>query len=235
MSGTPFYRPSAPRRRRWGVWLLSLVALLALLPIAIIALYRFVPPPVTPLMLLRAAEGETMRRDWVAYGRIAPALPRAVIASEDARFCGHHGFDWIEIDRAYADWQEGEKLRGASTISQQVAKNLFLWPGRSFIRKGIEAYLTFFIEALWSKERILETYLNSVEWGHGIYGAEAASRLYFNRPAAQLTQHESALLAAVLPNPRRWAADHPTPYISERAATIVARMPDVVIPGRSCR
>ena len=201
-----------------------------------IALYRFFPPPVTPLMLIRAAESAPIRKQWVAYQHIAPALARAVVASEDARFCQHHGFDWIEIDRSLQAYRAGDKLRGASTISQQVAKNLFLWPGRFYVRKAIEAYLTLLIETFWSKERILEIYLNVVEWGDGIYGAETAALTEFGRHAAQLTPREAALLAAVLPNPREWHANRPTAYIDERAATILARMPDVAIPGRGlCR
>ena len=209
---------------------------LALLPVPVIAVYRVAPPPLTPLMLIRAAQGAPIRKAWVGYGQIAPVLARAVVASEDARFCGHHGFDWIEIDRALRAWRASDKLRGASTISQQVAKNLFLWPGRFYVRKAIEAYLTVIIETLWSKERILEVYLNVVEWGYGVYGAEMAAETDFGRHAAQLTPHEAALLAAVLPNPRQWQAERPSAYIEERAATILARMPDAAIPGRGvCR
>jgi monofunctional biosynthetic peptidoglycan transglycosylase len=207
-----------------------------LLPVPVVALYRFVAPPVTPLMLIRAAAGAPMERDWVPFARIAPALPRAVIAAEDARFCGHHGFDWVEIDKAYQDWREGEKLRGASTISQQLARNLLLWPGGGYLRKGAEAYVTVLVEALLSKERILELYLNLVEWGPGVYGAEAAARAHFGRHAAQLSPREAALLAAVLPDPRQWRPEHPTPYLEERAATILARMPEVAVPSaKGCR
>jgi monofunctional glycosyltransferase len=206
------------------------LAILILLPVPILALYRFVPPPVTPLMLLRAAQGAPIRRHWVPYAEIAPALARAVIAGEDERFCEHHGFDWIEMGKAWEDYRAGEKLRGASTLSMQTAKNLLLWPGRSYLRKGVEAYLTVLIETLWSKQRILEVYLNIVEWGDGVYGAEAAATAHFKRPALDLSAHEAALLAAVLPNPRRWQAERPTAYIRERAATILARMPEVAVP-----
>ncbi len=215
--------------------LLALVILL-LLPVPVILLYRFVPPPVTPLMLIRAAEGEGMRRDWRPLGRISPVLARAVIASEDTRFCWHHGFDWIEIDKAYQGWREGERLRGASTISQQLARNLFLWPGGGYPRKAAEAYITVLLEAMLSKERILELYLNVVEWGPGIYGAKAAARAHFGRHANELTSREAALLAAVLPAPLEWRPEHPTAFLTERAATILARMPEVALPGRGgCR
>jgi monofunctional glycosyltransferase len=190
---------------------------------------------VTPLMLLRAVEGEPIRKSWVAYGRIAPALPRAVVASEDTRFCSHHGFDWIEIDKAVEAYRDGERLRGASTISQQLARNLFLWPGGGYPRKAAEAYLTVLLEMLLGKERILELYLNVAEWGHGIYGAQAAAEAHFGRSAAQLTPREAALLAAALPNPRGWQPERPTDYLAERAATILARMPEVTVPSaRRC-
>jgi monofunctional biosynthetic peptidoglycan transglycosylase len=206
------------------------------LPVPLILIYRILPPPVTPLMLLRAAEGEPIRKRWVPYDRIAPALAHAVIAAEDARFCSHHGFDWVEIDKAYEAYREGERLRGASTISQQLARNLFLWPGGGYPRKAAEAYVTVLLEMLLSKQRILALYLNVVEWGHGIYGVEEAAEAHFGRSAAQLTPREAALLAAVLPNPRAWQPEHPTTYLNERAATIQARMPEVEIPSRSrCR
>jgi monofunctional biosynthetic peptidoglycan transglycosylase len=204
--------------------------------VPVIAVYRVVPPPVTPLMLIRAAEGAPIDKDWVPLARISPALARAVIASEDTRFCSHYGFDWVEIDKAYRGWQEGERLRGASTISQQLARNLLLWPGGGYLRKGAEAYVTVIVEALLSKERILELYLNLVEWGRGVYGAEAAARAHFGRHAAQITPREAALLAVVLPDPRAWRPERPTAYLEERAATILARMPEVGVPSaKGCR
>jgi monofunctional glycosyltransferase len=228
-----------PRRARsWRIARRLCVALIALLvlPVPVILLYRFVPPPVTPLMLIRAAEYGSVRSQWMPSAGIAPALGRAVIAAEDARFCAHHGFDWVEIDNAYEAYREGEKLRGASTISQQVARNLFLWPGGGFPRKGAEAYLTVLIEALLSKQRILELYLNIAEWGRGVFGAEAAAQAHFGRPAAQLSPHQAALLAAVLPNPREWSVERPTAYIAGRAGTILARMQAVAVPTQSnCR
>jgi monofunctional glycosyltransferase len=225
-----------PRRSRLLRRVIVGCAILLLLPVPVIVLYRFVPPPVTPLMLIRAAEGEPIIHHWVPYPRIAPALPRAVIASEDERFCWHHGFDWVEIDKAVEAYRAGERLRGASTISQQLARNLFLWPGGGYLRKGAEAYITVLLEALMSKQRILELYLNVVEWGHGIYGAEAAAHAHFGRDARQLTLRQAALLAAVLPAPLEWRPDHPTRFLEERAAAIEAHMPDVAVPrGGTCR
>jgi monofunctional biosynthetic peptidoglycan transglycosylase len=184
----------------------------------------------TPLMVIRAIEGEGIRKDWQPYAAISPHLVRAVMASEDTRFCQHHGFDWREIENALAASSAGERLRGASTISMQTAKNLFLWPGRSYLRKAVEAYFTVLLELFWSKKRIIETYLNVVEWGSGIYGAQAAAEAHFGKSAAALTRREASLLAAVLPNPRRWSASHPTRYILNRSATIRARMRNMPDP-----
>jgi len=204
--------------------------------VPVILLYRLVPPPATPLMLIRLAQGDGARREWMPLARIAPALPRAVIASEDTRFCQHHGFDWIEIDKAYSDFLEGERLRGASTLSQQLARNLFLWPGGGLLRKGAEAYLTVLIEALLGKERILELYLNIAEWGPGAFGAEAGAEMHFGKHARDLSPREAALMAAVLPNPREWRPERPTAFLRERADTITARMPEVAVPGKGgCR
>jgi monofunctional glycosyltransferase len=193
-------------------------------PPLLILLFAVVPAPPTSLMILRWIQGDGLRRDWTALSDIAPALAQAVIAAEDNRFCLHGGFDWQAIEAAYEDYQEGEALRGASTITMQTAKNLFLWPGRDILRKALEAWLTPQIELLWSKRRILEVYLNIAEWGAGIYGAEAAARAHFGKPAADLTRREAALLAAVLPNPRRWSPAQPTAYIGRRAAAVTTRM-----------
>jgi monofunctional biosynthetic peptidoglycan transglycosylase len=177
-------------------------------------------------MLIRVHEGHAITHQWVADAAISWQLKRAVIAAEDARFCQHRGFDWEAIQEAVDEFQSGERthLRGASTITQQTAKNLFLWPGGGWPRKLIEAYPTVLIELLWPKRRVLEVYLNVIEWGPGIYGAEAAARAHFGRPASRLGAHEAALLAAVLPNPRRWSASKPTEYIQHRAARIEARL-----------
>lgn len=226
---------AAPAPRRVLRWLVRGLVLLVLLPLPLLVLYRFVPPPGTPLMLIRALQGEGIEKTWRPLEAISPQAPRAVMASEDSRFCNHHGFDWIELGNAWTEWRRGRRLRGGSTISQQTVKNLFLWPGRSLVRKAFEAYLTVPLELLWSKARIIEVYLNIVEWGPGIYGIEAAARHHFGKPASALTRREAALLAAILPNPRRWSARRPTPYILARAATIEARM-SAVGPGRPvCR
>src|SRR6266851_468608 len=178
--------------RRIVVILLRIALVLLIALPVLILVYRFVSVPLTPLMVLRQLQGEGLNRQWVEYDAISPNLRRAAVASEDARFCGHHGFDWTEIDAAWSDYQAGEGLRGASTITQQTAKNLFLWPG-GWLRKIIEIYPTVLLELMWPKRRILETYLNIVEWGPGLYGAEAASREYFGRPARLLTTSEAAL------------------------------------------
>jgi monofunctional glycosyltransferase len=206
--------------------LLWLAIVLLLGPAALILVFRLLPVPITPLMLIRAVEGEGIAHSWIEGAAISGNLKRAVIAAEDARFCQHRGFDWDAIQDAWDEYQSGERgfLRGASTITQQTAKNLLLWPGGGWPRKALEAYPTLLIELMWPKGRILETYLNIVEWGPGIYGAEAAARAHFGRPARALSEREAALLAAVLPNPRRWSASKPTDYIQRRASRIQARM-----------
>ena len=203
----------------------KIVAALILLVLALILLYRWVEPPVTPLMLLRYPEARRIDRATVPLRALSVELQHAVIASEDNRFCRHHGIDWNAVNDAVEEYDAEGRLRGASTITMQVARNLFLWPGGGFFRKGIEAALALTIDALWPKRRILEVYLNIVEWGDGIYGAEAASRAYFHLSAARLSRHDAALLAAVLPNPRRWSPARPTAYIAERAAAIAGRIP----------
>jgi monofunctional biosynthetic peptidoglycan transglycosylase len=209
--------------RRFVAFLLRVVIVLLLALPLLILVYRFVPVPLTPLMVLRQIEGDGLQKQWVDYEQLSPNLRRAVIASEDAHFCTHHGFDWSSIDQAWEDYQSGDRLRGASTITQQTAKNLVLWPG-GWVRKIIEVYPTVLLELLWPKRRILQTYLNVIEWGPGIYGGEAASRAYFGHSARALTASEAALMAAVLPDPRRWSPAKPTDYIRSRAATIQARM-----------
>lgn len=200
------------------------LALAALLgpPLGLVA-FRVLPPPITPLMLIRLVEGEELRKTWTPLARISPHLRAAVIAAEDNLFCTHSGFDVASLQDAFDDWQEDRRTRGASTISMQTAKNLFLWPGRDLIRKGAEAYVTLWLEFLWPKSRIAEVYLNIAEWGPGLYGAEAAAQTYFRKPAADLTRREAALLAAVLPNPRAWNPAQPTNYIANRAATLQRR------------
>ncbi|MDH5750683.1 MAG: monofunctional biosynthetic peptidoglycan transglycosylase, partial [Rhodospirillales bacterium] len=181
--------------------------------------------PGTLLMLFRLFEGEGIRKEWVPLERISRNVPAAVIALEDNLFCEHNGFDWAAIFEAAADQVRGEgAMRGGSTISQQTSKNVFLWPDRSFVRKGMEVPFTFMIEWAWGKRRIMEVYLNVIEWGPGIYGVEAAAQHYFGRSAASLTRRQAALLAAILPNPRRWDAASPTTFINSRANLAVARM-----------
>ena len=199
------------------------VGLIALL-FALILLYRWIDPPVTPLMLLRYSGVGRIDRQTMPLRSLSPEIQHAVIASEDNRFCIHRGIDWGAVSDAVDEYDEEGRLRGASTITMQVARNLFLWPGGGFIRKGIEAGLALAIDALWPKRRILEVYLNIAEWGDGIYGAEAASLAYFHVHAAQLSRHEAGLLAAVLPNPRRWNPAHPTAYIAGRATVIAGRI-----------
>jgi len=193
-------------------------------PVIVVAVYRFVPPPVTYLMVQRVFEGRGFDRRWVPMKRISPSLVRAVIAAEDARFCEHHGFDLGAIEKAMAANATGKKLRGGSTISQQTAKNVFLWPGRDWVRKGLEAGYTVLIETVWGKRRIAEMYLNVAEWAPGVYGAQAASRHWFGKDADELTAREAARLAAILPSPRRYNASSPGPYVRRRAARIQAAM-----------
>jgi monofunctional biosynthetic peptidoglycan transglycosylase len=188
--------------RRLGRLVLFCVCLFVVASISIVLLYRYVPPPATPLMLLRFAEGRGISKSWRPVEAMSPALIRAVIAGEDANFCRHRGFDWRAIDAAWERYESGRgRLLGASTISMQTAKNLFLWPGRDWLRKGLEAYFTVLIELAWKKRRIIEVYLNIIEWGPGLYGAEAAAQHYFGKPAAALAAAEAARLAAVLPDP----------------------------------
>ena len=196
-------------------------------------LYRFVPPPATPLMFWRvieqALEGKEMKmkKDWISIDKMSSNLPVAVIASEDQKFMLHHGFDWDAIAKAYELNKKKSrkgKVLGASTISQQVAKNVFLWPSRSFIRKGLEVYFTFLIEFFWSKERIMEVYLNIIEMGDGLYGVEQASLIYFNKSANKINSDQAAMIAAILPNPRKYSAVKPSPYIYKRKVAIKRNM-----------
>lgn len=218
----------ARRRLRRGFLALALVFVLG--PALPVAVLRFVPPLGSALMVERWLEARTagrsfrVRYEWVPARRIAPSLRAAVVASEDQRFYEHAGFDWRSLRSAVGDWWDGDRLRGASTISQQVAKNLFLWPGRSFVRKGLEAWLTLWIEWLWPKPRILEVYLNVVELGDGVFGAEAAAARYFGKSAARLSAHESALLAAMLPSPRRASVANPSRALRQRQAWILRQL-----------
>lgn len=217
----------AGTRRRVGGLRRTLIKgflILLLAPAALIGLYRFLPPPITPLMVIRLVEGESLKKDWVPLDEMTPVLPQAVIAAEDNLFCQHWGFDFGSLQGEIEAFLAGRPARGASTMTMQTAKNLFLWPDRSLPRKAIEAWLTTQIELLWPKRRILEVYLNIVEFGPGIYGAEAAAQAYFDKPADGLTAREAALLAAVLPNPRQWSPASPTGYLNSRERTIRTRI-----------
>lgn len=199
---------------------LALFIILVAGPIVAVILFRFVPPPVTPLMVIRAVEGKGLDHRWRPIDEVAPALPRALIAAEDARFCQHHGFDFDALQKAYENNEAGKKIRGGSTISQQTAKNVFLWPGRSYVRKGLEAWFTVLIEIGWGKKRIMEVYLNSIEFGPGIYGAEAAAQRYFGVGADKLTQAQASRLAAILPSPLKWRVIKPGKYVAKRTQKI---------------
>jgi len=196
----------------------------------LVLLFRFVPVPFTPLMVTRAFEqkaaGKDMycSHDWVPIEKISQNLQKAVIASEDATFCSHHGFDFSAMAKAYKNNSKGKRIKGGSTISQQTAKNVFLWQGRSYLRKGLEAYFTVLIELLWSKERIMEVYLNSIEMGDGVYGAQAATQHWYQKSAASLTKYEAAGIAAILPNPFKFRATRSSGYTERRKSRIVRHM-----------
>jgi monofunctional glycosyltransferase len=195
------------------------------LPVLYLLIFRFVPVPVTPQMALDFVTFQPVHHSWRAYDRISPNLARAVIGSEDQDFCNHHGFDFKDIDDALKQHERHphRRLRGASTISQQMARTAFLLPIRSWVRKGAEAYLTVLVEFFWPKKRILTAYLNLVDWGHGNYGAEAASEAYFNTPASMLSKKQAARLATILPSPDHWRAALPGPYVAERTEVVMQR------------
>ncbi|MEX2647573.1 MAG: monofunctional biosynthetic peptidoglycan transglycosylase [Alphaproteobacteria bacterium] len=193
-------------------------------PITAALIFAVVPPPATPLMVARLLEGEGWSRDWVPLEAISPSLVAAVIAAEDNLFCAHRGFDWESMEDALSDIERGRRVRGASTISMQTAKNLFLWPDSSVLRKLLEPYPTLVLELLWSKRRIIEVYLNVAEWAPGVYGAAAAARHHFGKEPADLSRREAALLAVVLPNPLKFSAGKPSDYVRQRASVIMRRM-----------
>ena len=212
-------------RGKWRRRILRLLAVLLLAPPLLLLVFRFVPVPLTPLMLIRAVQGHGIAHDWVPYERIAPGLAQAVIAAEDNSFCAQSlGFDFAALQGQIEAAMEGDRPRGASTLTMQTAKNLFLWPGRDPLRKVVEAWLTPQVALLWPKRRILEVYLNSVEFGPGIYGAEAAARAFFDRPAERLTGAQAAQLAVVLPAPLEWSAASPSAFLRGRAATVQRRI-----------
>ncbi len=192
-----------------------------------VVVYKFIPVPYTPLMGIRAYNGDEnyqTKHQWESIDEISSYLQLAVICAEDQNLMNHNGFDYDAIEKAYEKNKTGKKLRGASTISQQTAKNVFLWPERSWFRKGMEVYFTFLIETIWSKERIMEVYLNSIEMGNGVFGAEAAAQYWFNKSAKNLLQYEAAAIAAILPNPRNYKASPASVYIEKRKTWIVKQM-----------
>lgn len=201
------------------------------LSIGLVIIYRFVPIPITPLMVIRVFEQAfdpekdvRLVKDWVPISKISKNAPQAVIAAEDQKFLDHNGFDVEAMKKAWENNKKGKRIKGASTITQQTVKNVFLWPSRSYIRKGLEAYFTVLVEFFWSKERIVEVYLNVIEMGEGIYGIEAAAQTYYNKSAAELNRNQAAMIAAVLPNPRRWTPANPTAYIRGRQSWIMRQM-----------
>ncbi|MBE2295841.1 MAG: monofunctional biosynthetic peptidoglycan transglycosylase [Phycisphaerales bacterium] len=207
----------------WLLWGFVLISL------ALVLILRWIPLPTSSIMVqegLRAAwaDGTTVRYRWMPYEQISPTAALAVMAAEDQRFPDHYGFDFIEIQQVLDDFEAGRSVRGASTISQQVAKNLFLWSGRDWIRKGLEAWFTVLLELCWPKQRILEVYLNIAEFGEYTFGVEAASQRFFNKPAARLSTREAARLAAVLPNPQRYRVDQPSAYVLKRQRWIEQQM-----------
>jgi monofunctional glycosyltransferase len=223
--------------RRILVWMLRALAVLLVVSFLTTLVLRWFPLPATAVMMERRLDSWWNHRayrldyQWTPLKQISPSAALAVIAAEDQNFTKHHGFDYQSIQKALDAHERGRRLRGASTISQQVAKNVFLWSGRSFVRKGLEAYFTILIELTWSKRRILEVYLNVVELGDGIYGVEAAGRRYFRKSAALLSPDEAALLAVVLPNPLRLKAGSPSEYVKERQTWILQQMQHLENPA----
>lgn len=203
-------------------WVRNILLWYFAITIGMVIVLRWVPVYFTPLMIIRAVEqkmdGKSIKleKTWKPLSEISPDLQLAVVCTEDQNFLKHHGFDFGAIQKAIKHNEKSKRKRGASTISQQTAKNVFLWPGRSWIRKGFEVYFTFLIESIWSKERIMEVYLNIAEMGNGIYGAEAASKAYFNTSAAKINKRQAATLAIVLPSPLKYNAKYPSPYLNGR-------------------
>ncbi len=222
-------------KRNWLKFLLRLILKITVwfvgLSLFLVIIFKWVPVPVTNLMLIRSVQQITdgkkivLKHDWVSMKNISPHMQLAAVCSEDQNFFTHHGIDFGAMKKAVNESKKKNgKLRGASTISQQTAKNVFLWPQRSWIRKGLEVWFTGLIELFWSKKRILEVYLNSIEMGNGIYGAEAASKHYFGVKASELTKYQAASIIAVLPSPRKWNAKNPGPYVKSRINWIQQQM-----------
>jgi monofunctional biosynthetic peptidoglycan transglycosylase len=204
---------------------LQFIGILLVSPLILMILYRWIPPTTTAFMVRHAVVyQEFYRYDWESSENISKWVGRAMVASEDQKFWDHYGFDIEAVQKALKDRERGRRVRGASTISQQVVKNLFLWPGQSWIRKGLEAGYTLWLELVLPKERILEIYINIAEFGYGVYGAEAAAQRYFDKPASELTRSQAALMAVVLPNPKKMKLDRPGPYMRGRQAWVLRQM-----------
>ncbi|HZX78436.1 monofunctional biosynthetic peptidoglycan transglycosylase [Lysobacter sp.] len=226
---------AAPRkRRRWLRWLIAVPLLFLAVTVVQVATLRFIDPPVSAFMVSRQLEawgaGDWSFRiayDWRDLDEISAHVPLAMVASEDQNFAEHFGFDIKAIEKARKSNARGRKVRGGSTISQQTAKNLFLWSGRSWVRKGIEAWYTLLIETMWPKHRIIEVYANIAEFGDGVYGAQAAARTYFRKDASRLSAAEAARMAAVLPSPRRYSITRPGPYVQRRTNAIQRQMRNI--------
>jgi monofunctional biosynthetic peptidoglycan transglycosylase len=226
----PVNKDSDNLKNKIGKMLLKALLWFFGLSIFLVVLFKFVPVPFTPLMAIRAIENKTsgkdaiLSHDWEPLENISVNLQKAVIASEDGSFLVHSGFDFGAMQKAYKNNERGRRIKGGSTITQQTAKNVFLWQGRSYIRKGLEAYFTVLIELVWGKERIMEVYLNSIEMGNGVYGAQAASEYWYRKDAADLTPIQAAGIAAILPNPRKFTATSSSSYINRRKSKIVRVM-----------
>lgn len=235
MSNSYFGDSRAARRsrRRWRrrirariyAWLTRLALAWVGITVLVVLLFRWVDPPTSAFMIAAQIRGgEITRNEWLDWDRVPPELALAVVAAEDQRFPTHYGFDFVEIQDALESALNGKRMRGASTISQQVAKNLFLWSGRNFVRKGLEAYFTVLLEVLWPKQRILEIYLNIAQFGDGLYGITAASGVYFGKSPGELSRYEISLLASVLPNPASYKPNAPSESLLNRAAFVRRHM-----------
>jgi monofunctional biosynthetic peptidoglycan transglycosylase len=220
-----------------GICLKRAFWIFIVISVFLVILFRFVNPPLTPLMVIRFGKqifgpySYQFEHNTVAYGEISSNFKRAIIAAEDQKFTQHMGFDFDAMQKAFEYNKQPKKktIKGGSTISQQVAKNIFLWPGRSYLRKGLEAYFTVLIELTWSKKRILELYMNKIEMGNGIYGIESASQFYFQTSASKLTKKQAAMLAAIIPSPRKWNPNKPTVYLTKRKDWILGQINQISI------
>ena len=218
-------------------WIKRLLILFIACSLIGVLLFRFIPVPFTPFMVVRTieqvSEGKGFRwhKKWVPLQQISKNVPKAMLAAEDQNFLEHNGFDFEAIKKAYKSNEKGRRVKGASTISQQTAKNVFLWPGRTWVRKGLEAWFTILIELFWSKERIMEVYVNVIEMGQGIYGIEAASREYYNKSSAELSRGEAAMIASILPNPILYSPMHPDPKIFRKQKRVLGNMSKLKGPG----